>query len=154
MITKRVLALLWACTLATVGVSLASPSAAAADPGPTPVAPRNGDSVDRTRDMTFQVGPVSGASGYLWGFFQNGQMVWENNRDEGTLSSATYVIKAGSRGASALTAGPVDVWIRALLQGQWTEATVLALTLTSGKIGTSAKADPVPSQLTTKRLRR
>jgi hypothetical protein len=60
-------------------------------------------------------------------------MVWENYRDERSLSGTTYVIRAGSTAAGKLTAAPMDIWIRGQVQGQWTDATVVSVTVTEGQ---------------------
>jgi hypothetical protein len=46
---------------------------------------------------------------YLWGFFQNGKMVWENRKNEGKLSGPSYGPLVGSAGWNALHVGEVEV---------------------------------------------
>jgi len=104
-------------------------TAQAAAPGPRFDYPRDGQALDTEGDYLFQVGAVPGASGYLWGFFQNGRMVWENQRNEGGLSGRNYGLRAGSPGWKALKQGEVEVWCRAYVNNQWTDATVIRITL-------------------------
>jgi hypothetical protein len=93
--------------------------------GPTFVYPVNGQHLGYDGWFLFKVSPVDGASGYLYGFFQNGTMVWENYRDEHTLSGTEYGIAPGSAGHSAIQPGALQVWVRGLVNGQWTDATII-----------------------------
>jgi len=77
----------------------------------------------------FKVKAIPSAEGFLWGFFQNGVMVWENYRDEGTLSGNEYGIHPGSIAHSKFAHGDVEVWVRASINGQWTDATVITIHL-------------------------
>lgn len=54
----------------------------AAEPGPQWITPRDGEVVVYLNDLVFEVAPVNGSVGYLYGFFENGQMVWENWANE------------------------------------------------------------------------
>lgn len=56
-------------------------------------------------------------------------MIWENYRDEGTLSGNEYGIHPGSVAHSKFTPGDVEVWVRASINGQWTDATVITIHL-------------------------
>ena len=51
--------------------------------GSTPVFvyPIDGQTIDYEGSYLFKVEPIANAQGFLWGFFQNGVMVWENFRD-------------------------------------------------------------------------
>jgi hypothetical protein len=82
--------------------------------------PRNGQKLDLGGDYLFQVGDVPGASGYLWNFHQNGKTVWENYKNEGKLSGASYGLPAGSAGWKAFHAGEVEVTCRAYVNNEWT----------------------------------
>ena len=77
----------------------------------------------------FKVTAVPGASGYLFGFFQGGALVWENYRDEATLSGTEYAIWPGTTGHSRFRAGDADVWVRALVGGRWTDARIITIHL-------------------------
>jgi hypothetical protein len=72
---------------------------------------------------------VEDAQGYLWGFFQDGVMVWENLRDEGHLSSNEYGIWTGTTAHDKFSIGDVQVWVRAWVNGEWTDATVITIHL-------------------------
>jgi hypothetical protein len=101
---------------------------------PKPVVPKfvypvGGQILDYEGAYRFKVRPVHAAEGYLWGFFQNGEMVWENYRDEGVLSGNEYEIHPGTLAHSKFVPGPVEVWVRAAIDGQWTEAAVITIHL-------------------------
>ncbi|MGW0810300.1 hypothetical protein [Nonomuraea sp. NPDC002799] len=82
-----------------------------------------------TEPLTVRVKPVEGSAGYLFGFFQRGKMVWENQRDEGHLSGTEYVIEPGGEAHTHLRKGALEIWARALIDGQWSEARVITITL-------------------------
>jgi hypothetical protein len=72
---------------------------------------------------------MANAQGFLWGFFQNGEMVWENLTDEGTLSGNEYGIVEGSVAYSKFTPGSVEVWVRAWIDDEWTDASIITIYL-------------------------
>jgi NPCBM/NEW2 domain len=117
--------------------------AAAADPqgpeagspaldGPRFVYPENGQTLDYEGAYVFKVKPVPGASKYLWGFFQGGKMVWENYADERKLSGTEYSIQPGTSAHKRFVEGDVDVWVRGLVNGDWTDATIITIRLQPG----------------------
>ena len=97
--------------------------------GPTFVYPAEGQRLDYNGSFLFKVNPVNGASGYLYGFFQNGFMVWENYRDEHKLSGTEYGIDPGTPAHFAIQSGALQVWARGLVNGQWTDATIINIYL-------------------------
>ena len=108
-----------------------TPVAATPDP-PAFVYPTDGQSLGFDGAYMFKVTAVSGASGYLYGFFQNGSMVWENYRGEGRLSGTEYAIWPATEAHSRFNVGDVEVWVRALVDGQWTEARIVTIQLANG----------------------
>jgi len=98
---------------------------------PVFVYPVDGQVLDYEGSYLFKVKPVPSAEGFLWGFFQNGEMVWENYRDEGILSGDEYGIHPGTLAHSKFIPGPVEVWVRASIDGQWTDAAVITIHLHS-----------------------
>jgi hypothetical protein len=103
-------------------------------PVPPPAAPEferlePGEIIDRTGSFSFAVKPAEGVEGYLWGFFQNEEMVWENLRDEGQLSGAEYTISAGSEAHHRFVPGDLKVSVRASIDGQWSDAAVVTVHL-------------------------
>ncbi|MGH3926272.1 MAG: hypothetical protein ACRDTT_25980, partial [Pseudonocardiaceae bacterium] len=98
--------------------------------GPTFVYPQDGQTLSASGAYLFKVHPTAGASGYLFGFFQNETMVWENYRDEGSLSGTEYGIHPGTQAHSSILPGALQVWVRALVNGQWTDATIISITIT------------------------
>jgi hypothetical protein len=119
-----------------------APPAPGAAPPPTPanvtvgavdppsfVYPANGQTLDFAGAYMVKVSAVAGASGYLFGFFQNGTMVWENYRDEGALSGPEYAIWPDTAAHAGFHVGAADVWVRALVSGHWTEARIITIHL-------------------------
>lgn len=98
-------------------------------PGPVFVYPVDGQTLGYKGSILFKVQPVDGASGYLYGLFQDGKAVWENYHDEHTLSGTEYGIAPDSPGHNAINPGLLQVWVRALVNGQWTEATIINIHL-------------------------
>jgi hypothetical protein len=96
---------------------------------PVFVYPVDDQILDYAGSYLFQVQPIATAQGFLWGFFQNGVLVWENLRDEGTLSSNEYGIHPGTTAHSKFAPGSVEVWVRALINGQWTDAAIITIYL-------------------------
>jgi hypothetical protein len=93
------------------------------------VYPENGQSLDYEGACLFKVKPFPGASEYLWGFFQGGKMVWENYADERKLSGTEYSIQPGTSAHKRFVKGDVDVWVRGLVDGEWTNATIITIRL-------------------------
>jgi hypothetical protein len=124
---------------------LAMPQAAWAtstsQPGPALVSPTSGQTLDFGRQLVLEVRPVDGATGYLWGFFQNGKAVWENYANEHVLSGTTYTIAPGSAAHEAIKPGALQIWIRGLVGGQWTDATIVDVALVAG----TGRARPCPN---------
>jgi hypothetical protein len=115
--------------------SLASAPALVAEPGPGFIYPSDGSNHNHGQLLQINVTSVSNATGYLFGFFQGGEMVWENYRDEGKLSNTNYEIPEGSpawqkfhKGVAG-GAAEVEVWARALVNGEWTDATIIRIYL-------------------------
>jgi len=93
--------------------------------GPQFVYPMDGQTLGYAGHYMFQVYPVAGSQGYLWGFKQNGQFVWENYSYEQQLSGTDYAIMAGTAAHNQFQPGMVEVWVRALVNNQWTDATII-----------------------------
>lgn len=106
-----------------------APAQSQPEAGPTFVYPQDGQTLDFGGAYMFKVNPVDQATGYLFGLFQNGTMVWENYRDEHQLSGTEYAVQPDSPGHSAFVRGPVQVWVRALVNNQWTNATIININL-------------------------
>ena len=91
--------------------------------------PLDGQEIGYDGAYLFKVNPVKGAEGYLWGFFQNGEMVWENQSDEGQLSGNEYGIWETDEAHGKFIPGLLEVSVRANLGGQWTEPTIITIQL-------------------------
>jgi Peptidase A4 family len=121
-----------ACMMGLLATVCAIPQAAlAATAGPTVISPSDGQTISYSDNFSIRVQPVEGASGYLYGFFQNSSAVWENYANEHSLSGTEYTILANTPAHAAIKAGALQIWVRALVNGAWTDATVLNVTLTS-----------------------
>jgi hypothetical protein len=110
----------WACTTTNPLPPL---------PAPIFVYPVDGQSIGYEGHYLFEVQPIDGADGFLWGFFQGGVLIWENLRDEGSLSSNTYAIYAGTEAHSRFSPGAVEVWVRASRNGVFYDAAVITIYL-------------------------
>ena len=124
--------------LAIMLAILGQHSTASALSGPAFDYPVDGQVLDFEGSYLFRVHAVPHAQGYLWGFFQNDVMVWENYRDEGTLSGTEYGIHPGTVAHSSFAPGEVEVWVRAMIKGQWTDATVITIQLVPRTVYTIA----------------
>lgn len=119
---------------------IASPSATpSATPRPTPapilsapvmIYPQNGQTLDLEGAYMFKVQPIPGAQGYLFGFFQNGVMIYENWRDTRRLSpDGVFNIWESDPAHAKFKAGPVQVWIRGWVNNRWTNAREITIIL-------------------------
>jgi hypothetical protein len=91
--------------------------------------PKDGQTLDYNGAYQFRVQPLVNATGYLWGFFQNGVMVWENWRDEQQLSTNEYGIYPNTSAHSKFSPGDVQVWVRGVVDGQFTDAAIITIHL-------------------------
>jgi hypothetical protein len=105
--------------------------------------PVNGQTLDYEGHYIFEVKPVNGATGFLWGFEQNGQLIWENWRDEGKLNDTGYRITPNTAAHNKFSPGPVKVIVRAQIDGKWSEAQVITIHLKPKDDGTSPQP-PMP----------
>lgn len=114
--------------------------ARAAEPlsGPSFDVPASGQSLSYSSPLVFRVQPVDGASGYLWGFFQQDEPVWENYANERVLSGTEYRIDPGTPAHEAIQPGPLQVWVRGLVDGEWTDATILNVTVAQAQSGSGS----------------
>ncbi|MEK7188065.1 MAG: CARDB domain-containing protein [Patescibacteria group bacterium] len=119
---------------------------------PVPVWPKGGEALQLGQSYTFSVQPVAGASGYLFGFKQdlNGdsvmqdvpEMVFENLRDLGQLSSyPNYNLILDSTKFRAL---PMEVWVRGMINGQWTDALVTRVNVQGQSVSNAVDLMPTP----------
>ena len=114
--------------------------------GPVFDYPVDGQTLDFEGSYLFRVQPIPSAQGYLWGFFQNGVMVWENWRDEGTLSSNEYGIHPDTVAHSKFALGAVEVWVRTWMNSQWSDATVVTIYLQPRATSTEVTIDVNPGR--------
>lgn len=97
---------------------------------PKMIYPQNGQVLDLEGAYMFKVTQVSNASGYLFGLFQDGQMVYENYRDNRVLSSdGEFAVWENNPYHSKFHEGPVEVWVRAYVNNQWTDARIITIYL-------------------------
>jgi hypothetical protein len=91
--------------------------------------PLDGQVLDYDGWYLFKVQPIPDAQGYLWSFYQGGVLVWENQRDEGSLSSDNYGISPTSAAHSKFAPGSVQVWVRAKINNEWTGTRIITIIL-------------------------
>ncbi|MBI2314524.1 hypothetical protein HYU93_00470 [Candidatus Daviesbacteria bacterium] len=90
---------------------------------PQMVYPADKQELDLEGAYMFKVKPVKGATGYLFGLFQDGVMVYENWRDSKTLSSGgEFALWENNPFHAKFHNGEVKVMIRAYINNQWTNA--------------------------------
>lgn len=96
---------------------------------PRMVYPRDGQSLDLEGAYMFKVQSVAGAR-YLFGLFQDGQMIYENYRDDKTLSpNGEFVLSESNPAHAKFKAGPVKVMIRAMVNNKWSDAQTININL-------------------------
>ena len=91
--------------------------------------PRDGHPLDYAGSYLFKVRPIEGADSYLWSFFQNGVLEWQNLRDEKQLSGNEYGIHPESAAHGKFVPGELEVWVRASINGRWTDAIIITTRL-------------------------
>jgi hypothetical protein len=92
------------------------------------VYPADGQKLAYNDAFFFRVKSVDGASGYLYGFFQDGSAVWRIIiMNIHFLVSSTEFFRAPAH--NAIHPGTLEVWVRALVNGEWTDATIINVTL-------------------------
>lgn len=97
---------------------------------PEMVYPRNGQTLDLEGAYMFKVNRVASASGYLFGLFQDGQMVYENYRDTKKLSTnGEFALSPSNPAHNRFHTGNMTVMVRALVNGRWTDARTITITL-------------------------
>lgn len=97
---------------------------------PEMVYPQNGQTLDLEGAYMFKVKPISGASGYSFGFSQNGTQIFENQRDIGKLSpDGEFAIWESDPAHAKFKAGEVKVSIRALVNNSWSDAREITIIL-------------------------
>lgn len=107
-----------------------APTAALINEAPEMVYPADGQTIDLEGAYMFKVQPVKGASGYLFGLFQDGVMVYENYRDTKTLSAnGEFALWEADPFHANFRAGEIQVWIRAYVNNQWTDARIITVIL-------------------------
>jgi hypothetical protein len=144
MVVKRQLLLrLLLAVLLALGVVIGTDApAGAAEPGPKWLDPRNGDQLSATSKVSLQVAAMPGADWYLYGFFENGRMVWESWASEHLKATTRYTLPDAGRQALAAAANgkkswPVQLWARGYLHDHWSEASIITVTLTTKAGGAS-----------------
>lgn len=114
---------------------------------PTLVYPQDRQTLDLEGAYMFKVNPVSGASGYLFGLFQDGAMIYENYRDTRTLSAnGEFALWESNPAHTKFHSGEMKVMIRALINNQWTDAREILIYL---KPRNTTQTKPTTSNTTT-----
>ena len=98
-------------------------------PAPSFEYPFDGQALDVEGTYLFKVHPIEGADGYIWGFSQDGVLLWENQRDEHHLSSNEYAILQDTRAHDVFVVGDVQVSVRAVKSGTRSDAATITVRL-------------------------
>ncbi|MBI4138370.1 MAG: hypothetical protein HY482_02110 [Candidatus Wildermuthbacteria bacterium] len=78
----------------------------------------------------FKVKQVAGATGYLFRFFQNSEMIYDNQRDGGQLSpNGEFAVWTNNPFYGRFKEGDVEVRAQALVGGQWGQTRVINIKL-------------------------
>lgn len=105
---------------------------------PEMVYPGDGHTLDLEGAYMFKVKLVAGATGYLFGLFQDGTMVYENWRDNQTLSpNGEFALWEDNPAHAKFHAGAVRVMVRASINGSWSDARTINITLRSRLVASS-----------------
>ncbi len=92
--------------------------------------PVNNQTLNYDGHYLFKVNPVSSAEGYLWGFFRDGQKVWEELVWNWDRPGTEYGIMIGTEAHSRFNSGDdVEVWVRGSIFGNWTQASIIRIHL-------------------------
>ncbi|MCL5746856.1 MAG: hypothetical protein M1277_01060 [Patescibacteria group bacterium] len=106
------------------------PTNTAVSSAPEMVYPVDGQTLDLEGAYMFKVKPIAGATGYLFGLFQDGVMTYENYRDTGTLSAnGEFALWPDNPAHAKFHTGAVTVMVRALVNNQWTDARQITIYL-------------------------
>jgi hypothetical protein len=123
-------------------------AAAAATLGPAQgpfVYPVDGQSIDFEGAYMFKAAPISGATGYLIGLFQNGVLQVENYRDYGTLNQEFAIWPGDPMRSRLLPNISTTVTVRGLINGQWTDLRQITIYLVPrNPASTATPVPPVP----------
>lgn len=115
------------------------------DEVPEMIYPADGQTIDLEGAYMFKVRQVPGATGYLFGLFQKGVMVYENYRDTKTLSAnGEFALWEADPFHANFQAGEVQVWIRAYVNNQWTDPRIISIFL-KPRSGQMPSVKPVSS---------
>lgn len=88
------------------------------------VYPMEGQELYPPNGYSFKIEPISGVEEYLWGFFQNNVLIWENLRDAGTLDGNEYIISTTHPAYALIQPGELEVVVRGMVDNNWTNSVV------------------------------
>lgn len=88
------------------------------------VYPLEGQELYPSSGYSFKVEPILGVEEYLWGFFQNNVLIWENLRDAGTLDGNEYIISTTHPAYALIQPGELEVVVRGMVDNDWTNNVV------------------------------
>lgn len=107
--------------------------------------PGDGHTLDLEGAYMFKVKLVAGASGYLFGLFQDGEMIYENWRNDKTLSTdGELAVWESNPFHGKFHTGEVKVMVRAQINGQWSDARTITIYLRP-RIISSPTPQPTPT---------
>lgn len=130
LITTLALILTGATLLSPVSTLAATEPVSAPITIPVIIYPQNTQTLDLEGSYMFKIEPIEGASGYLFGLFQNNVLIYENWRDDKILSSdGKFNLSANHPFHAKFTAGPMKVMIRTQINNKWSDAKTITVNL-------------------------
>lgn len=124
-----------------------SPNTQVSYQAPEMVYPKDGQVLDLEGAYMFKVKPVSSASGYLFGLFQDQVMVYENYRDHRILSSnGEFAVWESNPYHNKFHKGELKVMVRTLINGQWSDAREITVQLRPRNANAPAAGSNTPDK--------
>ncbi|MCA9123222.1 MAG: PPC domain-containing protein, partial [Planctomycetales bacterium] len=93
------------------------------------VYPGDGQDLDYGGTYTFAVTPVANAEGYMFGFYQNGQLVTYQYNHATDPEAAEFAIHPGDQAHADVAPGNAQVYVWARVDGQWTAPSGISINL-------------------------
>jgi hypothetical protein len=117
------------CALFLVLLSLTASNLAFAQARPEFVYPVNGQTLDYKGSYEFKVKPIANAQKYEWDFLQYGKVELRE------FTGNEFGIHPGTPEHSKFVPGRIEVSVRAVVKGKWTDHTTIAISAVKGPAG-------------------
>jgi hypothetical protein len=130
------------CALLLVLPSMMLSGLAFAKGRPEFVYPADGQTLDSKGSYMFWVKPIANAEGFLWSILQNGVVVSER------ITGNEFGIHPGTPEHRKFLPGRIEVRVRALIKGQWTDPTIITISAVERQpVGTSQLTPSAPTAM-------